>query len=137
MTKRKSKILFWVFKIAGIVVSCALPIWAILEKFPLWTEKHGSGRSIGVGVILIAIVLLIIFRKTVFDFIKDHLNLKHAPPLVVWIVMLIISYILVYLGEVMRDMTTVFWMGLIGCAIGTFLTYLSERCKAKEVKSDE
>ena len=137
MTERKSKILFWVFKILGIIVSCALPIWAICEKFPLWTEAHGTGRSIGVGVILIAIVLVIIFRKTVFDFIRDKFNLKYAPPLVVWLVMLIISYILVYLGEVMRDMTTVFWMGFIGCAIGTFLTYLSERFKAKDVKADE
>ena len=137
MTDRKSKILFWVFRIASIVVSCALPIWAICEKFPLWSEAHGTGRSIGVGIILIAIVLLIIFRKTIFDFIRDKFDLKHAPPLTIWIVMLILSYLLVYLGEVMRDMTTVFWMGFIGCAIGTFLTYLSERCKAKEVKSNE
>ena len=137
MTEQKSKILFWVFKIAGIVVSCALPIWAICERFPLWTEEHGAGRSIGVGVILIAIVLLIIFRKTVFDFITDRLNLKYAPPLVIWVAMLIVSYILVYIGEVMRDMTTVFWMGFIGCAIGNVLTYISERCRAKEVKPDE
>lgn len=137
MTEQKSKVLYWVFKILGIAVSCALPIWAILERFPLWTEKHGTGRSIGVGVILIAIVLLIIFRKTVFDFIADRLNLKYAPPLVIWVAMLIVSYILVYIGEVMRDMTTVFWMGFIGCAIGNVLTYISERCRAKEVKPDE
>lgn len=127
MTEKKRKTLFWVFKIAGILVSCALPIWAICERFPIWTAAHGAGRSAGVGIILIAIVLLIIFRKTVFDFAKDHLNLKHAPPIVVWVVMIICSYILVYLGEVMRDMNSVFWMGFIGCAIGTFLTYLSER----------
>lgn len=137
MTERKSKILYWVLKIAGIVVSCALPIWAICERFPLWTEAHGASRSIGVGMILIAFVLLIIFRKTVFGFIQDKFKLEHAPPLVIWLVMLIISYILVYLGEVMRDMTTVFWMGFIGCAVGTVLTYFSERYGAKEVKSDE
>jgi hypothetical protein len=129
MTERKRKILYWAFKITGVLISCAFPIWAICEKFPLWAESHGAERSVGVGIILIAIVLLIIFRKTVFGFIRDRLALKHAPPIVVWIVMLILSYILVYLGEVMRDMTTVFWMGLIGCAIGTFLTYLSERMK--------
>ena len=133
----KNRKLFWLFKIAGILVSCALPIWTICEKFPLWTESHGTGRTVGVGVILISIVLIIVFRKTVFDFIRDHLNLKHAPPLVVWIVMLIVSYILVYLGEVMRDMTTVFWMGFIGCTLGTILTYISERFNPKEEKSDE
>ena len=137
MTERKRKVLFWFLKVLSILVSCALPIWAICEKFPLWTETHGATRSVGVGVILIAIVLLIIFRKTVFDFIKDRLDLKHAPPLIVWLVMLVISYILVFLGEFMRDMTTVFWMGFIGCVIGTFITYLSERFKAKDVKADE
>lgn len=129
MTDRKRKILYWAFKIASVIVSCALPIWAICERFPLWAENHGTGRSIEVGSILIAIVLLIIFRKTVFSFLKDKLSLQHAPPIVIWLVMLVLSYVVAYLGEVMRDMTAVFWMGLIGCAIGTFLTYLSERMK--------
>lgn len=137
MTERKRKFLYWFFKVLSVLVSCALPIWAICEKFPLWTETHGETRSVGVGIILIGIVLLIIFRKTVFDFIKERLDLKHAPPLIVWLVMLVISYILVFLGEFMRDMTTVFWMGFIGCVVGTFLTYLSERFKAKDVKADE
>ena len=136
MTEQKRKLLYWCFKLIGILISCALPIWAICERFPLWTESHGTGRTVGVGIILIAIVLLIVFRRTVFDFIKDHFDLKHAPPLAIWLVMLIISYILVYLGEFMRDMTSVFWMGFIGCAIGTFFTYLSERFK-KDVTTNE
>lgn len=136
MTEQKRKRLYWLFKIASVLISCGLPIWAICEKFPLWTKTHGAERSIGVGVILIAIVLIIIFRKTVFSFIADRLNLKYAPPIVIWLVMLVVSYILVYIGEVMRDMTTVFWMGLLGCAIGTLLTYISERFSTK-VTSDE
>lgn len=133
MTVQKCRRIYWLLKIASVIVSCALPIWAICEKFPIWVDSHGSSRSIGVGVILIAIVMVIIFRKTVFDFIKDRLNLKHAPPLVVWLVMLIAAYILIYIGEFMRDMTTVLWMGFIGCVIGTFLTYLSEKFKVKDV----
>lgn len=136
MTDRKRKTLYWVFKLLSIVVSCSLPVWAVTEKFPLWKKDYGTGRSVGMGIILIAIVLLVIFRRTVFDFIRDHLNLKHAPPLTIWLVMLVISHILVYIGDVMRDMTTVFWMGFIGCIIGTFLTYISERFSTKEVKSD-
>jgi hypothetical protein len=115
------------FKILSIVVSCALPIWAVLEKYPLWVDTHGRSHTFWIGVILIAFVLLVIFRKTVFNFIRDRLNLKHAPPLAIWIVMLLLSYILVFIGEVMLDMTTIFWMGLLGCIIGTFLTYISER----------
>lgn len=136
MTSRKHKNLYWAFKIASIIVSCALPIWAICERFPIWTEAHGAERTIGVGIILIGMVLLIVFRKTVFDFIRDRLDLKHAPPLIIWCILLVISYILVYLGEVMRDMTIVFWMGFIGCAIGTFLTYLSNRFR-EDVTTDE
>jgi amino acid transporter len=128
MTEKKRKALYWAFKLAGIIVSCSLPLWAILERFPLWTYTYGTVRSVGVGLILSLIVLLIIFRRTVFDFMRDKLNLKHAPPLVVWLVMLVVSYVLVYIGNFMRDLTTVLWMGLIGCAIGTFLTYISERC---------
>lgn len=133
MTETNRNRVYWLLKIASVFVSCALPIWAICEKFPIWVDNHGTGRSVGAGVILIAIVMLIIFRKTVFDFIKDRLNLKHAPPLMVWLVMLVIAYILIYIGEFMRDMTTVLWMGFIGCAIGAFLTYLSDKFKAKDV----
>lgn len=129
MTDRKRKTLYWLFKVLSVVVSCALPIWAICEKFPLWAIDYGTGRSVGMGIILIAIVLVIIFRRTVFDFIKEHLDIKHAPPLTIWLVMLVFSYVLVYIGEVMRDMTTVFWMGFIGCIVGTFFTYISERFK--------
>lgn len=126
MTETTRKKFYWLFKLAGIIISCALPIWAVCEKFPLWTVTHGTSHSIGVGVVLILLVILVIFRRTVFNFIRDRFNLQHAPPLAVWFVMLIISYIMVYLGNVMEDMTTVFWMGLIGCAIGTLLTYIAE-----------
>lgn len=135
MTEKKRKALYWSLKVLSIIVSCALPIWAICEKFPIWTETHGAGRSAGVGAILALIVLLIVFRKTVFDFIRDKFSLKHAPPIMVWFVLLIISYVMVYIGNFMEDMTTVLWMGLIGCAVGTFLTYLSN--KFGKVTSDE
>ena len=137
VSEKKRKTLYWVFKVLSIIVSCALPIWGICEKFPLWSESHGTTRTVGMGIILIGMVLLIVFRRTVFNFIRDKVDLKHAPPLTIWLVMLILSYILVYLGEVMRDMTTVFWLGFIGCVIGTVLTFISERFKAKEVKSNE
>lgn len=127
MTAKKRKILYWSLKILSILVACGLPIWAICEKYPIWTEEHGANRSAGVGLILCLIVLLIVFRRTVFDFLRDKLNLKHAPPIFVWLVLLVCSYIMVYIGNFMKDMTTVLWMGLIGCAIGTGITYISEK----------
>lgn len=126
---------YWLFKILSVIISCGLPILAICEKFPVWTQSNGTGYSVGVGVVMIAIVMLIVFRRTVFEFAKAHFNLKYAPPITIWIVFLIISYALIGLSNVLKDMNTVFWMGLIGCAIGTVLTYISERFK--EVKTDE
>lgn len=125
--KEKHNKAYWLLKIAGILISCALPIWAICEKFPVWKETHGDSHSVGVGLIMVLIVLLIVFRKTVFNFLRDKINLKHAPPIAVWLVLLVFAYLMVYLGSVMQDMVTVLWMGFIGCSIGTFLTYLAER----------
>ncbi|MBQ8289317.1 MAG: hypothetical protein IJY01_00395 [Clostridia bacterium] len=136
MTDKKRKLYYWIFKGAGILISCALPIWAICERFPLWTETSGAGVTIGAGLVLIAIVLLIVFRRTVFKFAKDKLNLKYAPPMTIWIIFLIISYSLIYITDAIQSLNTVFWMGLIGSAIGSLLTYIAEH-KFTEVKADE
>ena len=132
----RRKLFFWLFKALSIIVSCAFPIWAICEKFPIWKEKTGVLYSIGIGAILILIVAAIIFRKTVFKFIEDKLKLQHAPPIAVWIGCIIASYILIYIGSFMSDLNIVFWMGLIGCAIGNVLTLISNRF-AEEEKTDE
>jgi hypothetical protein len=109
----------------------------VCEHFPVWTITHGTGHSVGAGGIICLIVLVIIFRKTVFNFMRDRMKLHHAPPLVVWIVMLIVAYILLYISKFIQDLTTVFWMGLVGCAIGTVLTYIAEnRYRKKEDEDD-
>ena len=126
MTEKKRKRLYFVFKLLSIVIACGLPIWAICEKFPIWTVTHGTEHSIGVGAVIIIFVVLIVFRRTIFKFLKEKLNLQHAPPLAVWLVLLVLSYTMIYLGNIMHDMTTVFWMGFIGCSIGTVFTYIAE-----------
>jgi hypothetical protein len=124
--EKKRKILYLIFKIGAIIVSCFFPIWAVFEKFPIWREYYGEGRSIGVGAIIIMIVLAIIFRKSVFNYIADKFNLQHAPPIAIWLTLLIVSYILIFMGNFMRDLTVVLWMGAIGCGMGTVLTYIAE-----------
>jgi amino acid transporter len=137
MTEKKHKRLYWLFKTLSVIISCAFPAWAILEKFPMW-RTEGNVRALGVGSILMFIVILIVFRKSVFEFIRAKFNLHHAPPLAIWLTLIVISYILIFIGEFMRDLTTVFWMGLLGCTIGTVLTFIAENKFAyvKE-KSDE
>lgn len=139
MTEKKRKILYWCFKITSVIISCALPIWAILEKFPMWVEYQGPANSVGSGLVMSIIVLVIVFRKTVFDFIKDKANLDNAPPIVIWIALLVSSYLLVYLSDILKDINIIFWMGLIGCAVGTLLTFIAENAfaKKKEEKKDE
>ena len=137
MTERNRKALYWTFKIASVLISCALPMWAICAKFPIWTEQSGAGRSLGAGAIMILIVMIIVFKKTVFDFIKDHLNITHAPPLLIWLVFIVISYTFVYIGNALRDMNTIFWMGFIGCALGTLLTFIGENFFGRRDEDDE
>lgn len=132
MSEKKRKSLYWLFKILSVVIACALPIWAIAEKFPIWTTAYGKTHSIGVGGVLILIVLLIIFRKSVFDFLRDKLKITHAPPLAVWLLLIVISYVLVFIGQFMYDMVIIFWMGFVGCAVGTLLTYIAENKFGKE-----
>lgn len=132
MSEKKRKTRYWIFKILSVFVACALPIYAVVEHFPVWRVSHGIIRSAGVGGIICLIVLVIIFRKSVFSFISDKLKLKNAPPIFVWVVMLIISYILMYINSFIQDLTTVFWMGLLGCAIGNVLTFIAEHFYGKK-----
>lgn len=126
MTPAKRKALYWTFKLLSVIISCAFPIWAIYDKFPMWMMTEGPTRTFGAGNILTLIVVVIIFRKSVFAFLSEKLNLKHAPPMVIWLVLLILSYILIYINNFIKDLTVVFFMGLVGCAIGTVLTYIAE-----------
>ena len=124
--EKKRKTFYIIFKVLSVIVSCFFPIWAVCEKFPVWKTNYGEGRSLGVGAIIIMVAIVIVFRKAVFNFLSDKLNLKHAPPIAIWLTMLIVSYILVFINNFMRDLTIVLWMGVLGCAIGTVLTYIAE-----------
>ena len=136
MSERKRKTFYLLFKVLSIIISCALPIWAICEKYPLWETVYGATHSIGVGGILALIVIIIVFRKAVFRFIKDKLKITHAPPLAVWLILIALSYILVFIGQFMYDMVIILWMGFIGCAIGTFLTFIAENKFGKKENED-
>jgi hypothetical protein len=136
-TDKKRKYLYWLFKVGGVLISCIFPIWAVCEKFPLWTASYGTGRSVGVGAILILIVLTVIFRKAVFKYLSDKLKLNHAPPITIWLILLILSYILIFIGNFLRDLTTVLWMGALGCAMGTVLTFVGENFFGNKENSDD
>ncbi len=126
MSEKKRKITYWVLKVLSVLVSCGLPIYAVCEHFPLWTVSYGASRTVGAGGIISLIIVVTVFRKSVFAFMRDKMNLRHAPPIAVWLIMLAVSYVLLYINQFIRDLTTVFWFGLVGCAIGTALTFVAE-----------
>lgn len=137
MSEKKTKILYWVFKVASVLVSCLLPIYAVCEHFPLWITKEGTPRAIGSGLIISLIVIAIVFRKTIFDYIKRKAKLENAPPLLVWLILIIVTYILVYIANFLSDLTIVLWMGLIGCGIGNLFTYIAESKFGKTEEEDD
>lgn len=131
MMSKKRKFVYWLFKVVSIAVSCTLPIWAICERYPMWVTECGTHRSIGAGGILGLAVVLIILRRPLFKFIKDRLKLKYAPPVLVWVIMILISYALLYINRFMLDVVDICWMGFIGCGIGSLLTFIAENCIRK------
>ena len=132
---RKRKFVYWLFKVISIVVSCALPVWAIYERYPMWVTEYGTHRSIGAGGIMVLAVALVILRKPLFKFVRDRLKLKYAPPVLIWVVMILIGYALLYINRFLLDVVDVCWMGFIGCAIGALLTFIAENC-IRKVKED-
>lgn len=135
-TKANRKLFYWLFKALSVTVACALPVWGVCSKFPIWVEEYGTGRSLGVGGIIGIVVLLIVFRRTIFDFLKDKWKLRYAPPITVWIVMILISYVLMFVSKFLYDITTVFWMGLIGSATGAIFTFVGENLFGEENKDE-
>lgn len=137
MSEKKRNTFYWLFKIFSVLIACALPVWAIVEKFPIWKTVYGKHHSVGVGAILVVIVVLIIFRNAVFNFLKEKLKITHAPPLAVWLILIAISYVLIFIGNFLKDLTIILWMGLIGCAIGTVLTYIAENAFGEKKKEKD
>lgn len=123
-TKKRLKILS--FKSAGVVVSVALPAWAILEKFPVWKAETGTVRTLGIGGIMVAIVAFVTFKRSILNYIKEKTGMKTAPPLAIWAVLLIASFALTAVANILVDMRVIFIAGLAGSGIGTVLNFIGE-----------
>lgn len=136
MSQKKRKFWYAFFKIIGLIIACGMPIYSIGEYFPIWTEEFGSARSLGSGAIIAGIVLLVIFKSTVFSWIKEKLAGKHAPSPTIWIVALVVCYILVYINKFLIDLISILWMGLIGCVLGNMFNFIADN-KFGEVEGND
>ncbi len=130
--KRRLKLLS--FKGAGIVTSVALPVWAIIERFPILKAESGTGRMLGIGGLMTAVVLLITFKRTVFDYIKEKTGIRHAPPFAVWSALLIASFAVGVLADAMAELRAVFVAGAVGSGIGTVLSIIGDNVSDKVVE---
>ena len=128
-TKRRIKLVS--FRAAGASVAIGLPAWAILAKFPVWRTETGTLGMLGMGGIMIAVVALVTFKRTVLDFIKEKTGMKTSPPLAVWGVLLIASFILSAFAELLSDMRGIFIAGLVGSGVGTVLNIIGDRLSEK------
>ena len=136
MSEKNRKIWYGAFKVMSILVSCLCPIYAVYEHFPFWIAKTGTPRAVGSGLIISLIVIALVFRKTVFDYIKKKAKLENAPPLLVWLVLIIITYVLEYISVFLSDLSVVLWRGFVGCLIGSGLTYIAESRFGKKEETD-
>ena len=132
----KNKIFYGLFKWGGVGISAALPLWVVLEKFPLWVETHGGGRSVGTGGIIGGIIALVIFRDAVIGYFKEKFKNIHTPKITGWLVALAITYTLLYICKFLYDLSLVLWMGLLGAVIGTLLTFAGETIFGEEEKNE-
>ena len=132
--RTKKRLTLLSFKGASIAVSAGMPIWAILEKFPLWREEAGALQTLGIGGVMIVAVSVITFKKTVFNYLKEKTGMKSAPPLAIWAVLLFVSFALSALADAMSDMRTVFVAGIVGSGIGTALNFIGETLKARSTE---
>lgn len=123
---KKRKMWHGIFKASSVVTSCAFPLYSVYEHFPYWQYEYGATRSLGSGMIISAIILLVIFRKTVFSYLSEKFKGKNAPPIAIWIGLLIATYILIYINTFLIDLTSVLWMGLVGCALGNSLNWIAD-----------
>lgn len=126
MTEKAKKTLTrTLLKAGGIAASIGLPAWAILEKFPVWKAEQGTGKTIGIGAVMVLFVLLVTFRKTVWTFVQEKTGLKSAPPLMMWAVLFCVFLGLQSLIGILADLITICLAGIVGCAIGTGTTVVA------------
>ena len=105
-------------QIMSFVISAAVPIVVIWQKFPGWVHDVPAYKQVGFGAILAVLVLVGTFHKTVFRTIREKLGITSVPPVIGWAVGWGVFEFLTRAVRFLVDMRVVCFAGLIGCAIG-------------------
>ena len=135
---KKLKVKYWICVVLSFLFSAIPPIVAVAQKFPIWEKTVSPACTIGVGLLMIPIVFLICFRKTIVPVVMDKLGIKSIPPFFIWAAGLAIAVFFEKINTFMTDVKVVLFAGLIGSAIGWAFSFASAYYdkKIKEVRNN-
>lgn len=60
--------------ILSYVVGIGVPVWAVMEKFPVWSREYSPAKSAGIGLLLIACIVVAVGRKVIVPAIAKWLG---------------------------------------------------------------
>lgn len=60
--------------ILSYIVGIGVPVWAVLEKFPIWSKEYSPVKSAGIGLLLIACIVVAVGRKVIVPAIAKWLG---------------------------------------------------------------
>ena len=115
----------WGLKGLGVAASIAIPVSAILERFPIVVEGAPSAKGIGFGGVVALIVVLINLRKQLWPpvsrFLKEKLHVNSFGALIGWGAAFLIILGLERAAALLPDLRTICLAGLIGTGAGQLL----------------
>lgn len=102
--------------ILSYIVGIGVPVWAVLEKFPIWAREYSPAKSAGIGLLLIACIVVAVGRKVIVPAIAKWLGW-----LVGWVALALGAGLLAGISvwlynslQVLHDIRTV----CIACCVG-------------------
>lgn len=137
------RVKYWILQIAAFLVAVIPPVWAVCEKLPVWRVRYGTAQTFGFGLVILLVVLLVVFRKTLLvlvrgwldvlcDKIKEKTGIVHIPPMLslvlTWATALLVVVALIPvvsgLYVILVDLKGIFMAGLVGAGLGWLLSLI-------------
>lgn len=122
---KRTKVKYWICVVLSFLFSAIPPVVAVAQKFPIWEKTVSPAYTVGVGLVMAAIVLLICFRKTIIPVVRDKLGIKSIPPVFIWVAGLALAVFFEKINTFMTDVKVVIFAGMIGSAIGWAFSFAS------------
>ena len=135
----KFKAWAWVLRFLAWATTIGMPVAIIAYKFPLWRSQGGGSGALGAGTIILAVIILVTFRKYIMAWVTEKLGALSAGVSLVllWCTLAVVCMILASITTILEDLATVFLFSAIGAAIGVGLLYIARKLSQMEEKPRE